>query len=153
MSEVWKNVIDADLKDAEYAPSTPIPPGDYNVAITDIKTALKAETGSIGVNVTYTIGEGDHKGRVIRDYINLRMKNGQPNKQGAATVKKLMLEAGLTPKEITSFKFPEPGSNSFGDFKKLLDQPLTVSVIQEKRKDGMQAGKSFPRVRSFKAAA
>ena len=153
MDPIWKQVIDADIKDAEYIPKPPLPDGEYDVDVTNVKTTVKAETGSAGVNVTYTIISGDHKGRDLPEYINIKLKNGSPNKRGIAEVKKLLLECGLTPKEILNFNFPEPGSTSFGDFKKLLDKPLTVSIRQETRKDGQLAGKSFPRVKSFRARA
>jgi len=95
--------------------------------------------------------EGEAKGREVREYIVLVTKTGEPNKRGSALLKKLMLECGLDTKAILGFKFPEFDSKSFGDFKKLLDQPLLLTIKHEVRKAGQHAGKTFPRVDSFKA--
>jgi hypothetical protein len=153
MDNTWKSVIDADLKDAEYTPREPIADGEYSAIVTNV-VAKTFKSGAKGLEVTYSItDEGQYKGREVRDYFVIVKADGDLNKQGAAVTKKLLLEAGLTTKQITSFKFPEYDSKAFGDFKLILDQPLTIEVKGQLQKKGPQAGKTFARVASFKEGA
>lgn len=150
MSEAWKSIIDADLKDAEFAPRTPIPDGDYPVFVSSIEAKVFT-TGSKGLAVTYVIESGDQKDRDLRESIILVLKDGSPNKMAAATIKKLMLECGLTLDEIRNFRYPDFGTKGFGDFAKLLGKTLTVNSKVEMQKDGLNKGKYYARVKSFKA--
>lgn len=151
----WKNVIDADLKDAEYTPREPIPNGSYSAVVSGI-SAKTFESGSKGVQVTLTLtGEGETKNRTINDYYVIVTATGEVNKQGPASLKKLMLACGLKTEQILNFKFPdfaEKGQqSSFGDFKKLLDEPVLVSIEQQVQKKGKNAGKTFARVTNIQA--
>lgn len=151
--EAWKSVIDADLKAAEYTGGTPIPDGVYPATLSNVEVK-KFNAGSKGLQVTYTLqGEGDLKGRTIRDYIVVERLDGTTDVRGVAMVKKLLIEGGLTLEEIKKFKYPEPGSNSFGDFKKLLDQPYTVDIKARENKKGPNAGQKFSRVQTFRQRA
>lgn len=153
MSEAWKAVIDSDLKDAEYTPRAPIEPGTYNAFVSNI-VAKTFETKSKGVEITYVItDEGENKGREIKDWNIIVTSEGAPNKQGPALIKKLMMACGLSTAEIHKFKFPDFDSKAFGDFKKLLEQPLLLEVNQQVQKKGKNVGKTFARVANFKAAA
>lgn len=151
MSEAWKAVIESDLKDAEYQPPAPIADGNYAAFVSNV-VAKTFESKSKGLEVTYVITEpGEAKNREIKDYIVIVKSDSSINKQGPATTKKLMLECGLTPDQVLKFKFPEFDSKAFGDFKKLLEQPLTLEIKLQLQKKGKNAGKSFPRVMSFKS--
>lgn len=152
MSDIWKSVIDADLKDAEYIKRPELPDGTYAARVANIEAKV-FQTGSKGLEVTYVIADGEHKQRDIRDYIILVTAQGAPNKQGPATVKKLMMECGLTTDKINKFRFPVFGEKGFGDFKFLLDQPLTLSVKQKVQKTGNNKGELRARVESFKQRA
>lgn len=153
MSDAWKSVIDADLQSADYKPKAPLADGTYNATITNL-VAKTFRSGAKGVEVTYTIqDEGDAKNREVRDYFVIVSKDGQPGQVGSKLLKRLMLTAGLSAQDILKFKFPDFDSKAFGDFKKLLDQPLQIEVEQQIRKSGEHAGKSFPVVAGVKVAA
>lgn len=151
MSLAWKAVIDADLADAEYKPRLPIAAGTYPAIVSGIE-AKTFETGSKGVQVTFTLTTpGEEKGREIRDYYVIQAQNGEHNRSGAATLKKLMLDCGLNTKDIQGFRYPDFDSKSFGDFKKLLDQPVVLTIAQEVQKKGKRAGQTVSRVKNFVA--
>jgi hypothetical protein len=144
----WNDVINSDLKDAEFTGGTPIPDGTYEAHVSNV-AAKTFKAGSKGVEVEYTVLMPNSKPATIKDYFVVRLADGSPNKTGAASIKKLMLECGLTPEAVLKFNFPAFDSKSFGDFKKLLDEPLTVIIKSTEQKKGVNAGKSFPRVKSF----
>jgi hypothetical protein len=154
MSDAWKAVIEADLKDAEYTPSAPIPDGEYQGFVSNV-VAKTFESKSKGLEVTFVVkdADGEGKNREIKDYLVIVLADGSFNKTGPAVAKKLMMECGLKPEEITKFKFPEFDKGGFGDFKKLLDEPLTIVIKSQLQKKGKNAGKSYPRVQNFKNAA
>ena len=153
MSDAWKSVIEADIKDAEFAPSSPIPDGNYTAFVSNI-VAKTFESKAKGLEVTYVItDEGDSKNREIRDYLVITLADGSYNKSGGAKVKKLMMECGLSTEAILKFKFPEFDSKAFGDFKKLLEQSVVIEVKAQVQKKGKNVGKTYARVYSFKAAA
>jgi hypothetical protein len=150
---IWKSVIDADLKDADYTPRTPVPDGTYVAQVSNI-VAKTFESKSKGVQVTFTITEeGEYRGREINDYYVLQAADGSAGRSGPATLKKLMLACGLTTQEVLKFNYPAIDSKAFGDFKKLLDQGVMLTIRQEMQKKGKNAGKSFARVASFAVAA
>jgi hypothetical protein len=149
-SNAWKSVIDADLKDAEYTPQAPIPKGVYNAIVSNVE-AKTFESGSKGVQVGFTLtGGGDTAGRQINDYYVILLADGEVNRTGPAALKKLMLACGLTTEQILGFRYPEFAEkgqkSSFGDFKKLLDEPLMITIDQQLQKKGKNAGKTFARV-------
>lgn len=146
-----KNLIDADLAQAEYTPSTPLPDGTYPAFVSNIQVK-KFTSGSQGVEVTYTIaGDSPHKGRTIRDYIVTQKADGSVDERGRAMVKKLLVEGGYTTKQIKEFQAPEVDSNLFGGFKDLLEKPFNIEVKARVNSKGPQAGKSFARINTFRA--
>ena len=154
MSEAWKAVIDADLKNAEYTPRTPLQDGTYDAVVSNVEAKV-FRSGSKGLEVTYRIeSEGDAKGKEIRDYFVVATAAGAPNPQGTASIKKLLIEGGIELAKIKTFKFPdfatEGKKTGFGDFKNLLEQPYTIEVKTQVQKKGENAGKSFPRVNTFR---
>lgn len=152
MSDAWKSVIEADLQSADYKPKAQLPDGTYNAVISNV-VAKTFESKSKGVEVTYTIQDEEHKGREVRDYFVIIMADGTPGTVGPRLFKRLLLTSGLSTQDILKFKFPDFDSKAFGDFKKLLDQPLQIELKQQIRKSGKNAGKSFPVVAGVKVAA
>jgi hypothetical protein len=148
----WKAVIDADLSQADYTPRAPIQNGNYPAIVSNV-AAKTFKAGSKGVQVTYTLTEGDHKGRSLNSYHVIETKEGQPGTTGSRTLKRLMLACGLSVEAIQKFRYPNFDSNSFGDFKNLLDQPLVLTIEQRVRKSGDQAGKSFAEVVAARSGA
>ncbi len=149
MSNEWNAVIAADLKDAEgtggYAP---IADGTYDGYVRSLE-AITFRAGSKGVKVTYAVvTEPGKPPREINDYfVIIPAAGGQPNRVGPASLKKLMMECGLTSQEVQNFTYPAFDSKAFGDFIKLLEKPLTLEIKLTEQKKGQNAGKSFSRVR------
>jgi len=148
MTNDWNSVIDADLKDAEFTGSKPIPDGDYSATVANI-TAKTFESGSKGLMVEYALTV-DGELRTLNDYFVVVLADGSTNKSGAASVKKLLIESGIPAESLSTFKFPAYDSKQFGDFKKVLEAPLTLTIKMTLQKKGKNAGKSYPRVRSFR---
>ena len=145
----WNAVIEADLKDAEGPQSVHIPDGVYDAHVISLE-AKTFESKSQGVEVTYAFKLND-QALTIKDYFVVRAATGEVNKTGAASIKKLILECGTPPEKVLTFKYPPFDSKQFGDFKNLLEVPLTIEIRATLQKKGKNAGKSFPRVKRFAA--
>jgi hypothetical protein len=146
----WNSVINADLKDAEFSGGSPIPDGDYEGTVASIE-AKTFETGSKGLVVEFALMVGGEL-RTIKDYYVVQLADGSANKTGSASVKKLLLETGIRTEELAKFKFPAYDSKQFGDFKKILEAPVNLTIKMTLQKKGKNAGKSFARVKSFTAS-
>lgn len=151
-NEAWKSVIDADLNDAartEGTGSGPIPDGAYPAHVTGVETKTFM-SGAKGIQVTFALDvEGELSNREIRDYFVVVAKDGKPNRFGAARVKKLLLECGLSSDQILKFKYPEFDKKQLGGFKDILEKEMTVEIKAQENKSGPHAGKKFARVISF----
>lgn len=143
----WNGVINADLKDAEFSGGLVIPDGQYEAMLSSVE-AVTFKAGSKGLKVTYAI---TLNGKVvtINDYFVIKLADGSSNPTGSASVKKLILECGTDVEKLATFKFPAFDSKALGDFKFILEAPLSITIKAQTQKSGLHAGKSFPRVKSF----
>jgi len=142
----WNDVINADLKDADGPSGFSIPDGTYDGMLANVESKT-FRSGGKGLEITYSLKLADGSLTTIRDYFVIRSADGKTNKVGAASVKKLLVECGVS--DLNTFVFPAYDSKTFGGFKNLLETPLTLEIKATVQKKGANAGKSYPRVKRF----
>ena len=139
----WAAVTKASLEgvDENGQPKEKLKPGDYDATITDVR-AVNTKGGAFGVHISYSV---EPVGQTVKEFICLTTKAGQPMIWGPSKLKRRMKTGGLTPEQITNFRYPSK-ETELADFKLLLDAKVIISVDEEEIKDGLQKGKKFPRV-------
>ncbi len=142
----WNDVINADLKDAESPSGFSIPDGIYEGMLANVESKT-FRSGGKGLEITYSLKLATGEVTTIRDYFVVRGADGKTNKVGAASVKKLLMECGVT--DLSTFVFPAYDSKTFGGFKNLLESPLTLDIKATLQKKGANAGKTYSRVKKF----
>ncbi len=152
-NEIWKSVIEADVSNFNNAGSNQrkgaIPDGVYPAHITSVETKTFRSL-SKGVEVTFALDvEGDLANREIKTCCVLVNSKGAPNPFGSKSLKRLMLQCGLTSDQILKFKYPEVDKKQLGGFKDLLEKELTIVIKGEEARDGEFKGKVFARVVDF----
>lgn len=115
-------------------PSGPIPVGKHAGFVESIKHGT-FKTGSYGITFTYVFEEGAVKNRNIREIIVLRKADGTDVKYAASRLTQRLMNLGLALEKINAFKAPR-NEHDLGDFALVLGAPVTVSVAEDKDKDG-----------------
>lgn len=96
---------------------SPIPAGDYMVIIDKVE-AKETKSGGVGLNTVYQVVDGQHKGRLLFDFINVENKNEIAERIGRKRLCELSWACGFT--------------DTVDDTDKLLHKPFKVGVVVEK---------------------
>jgi len=109
----------------------PVPPQKYVAAITEAEMKdTSAGTGKF-LQFNFEILEGDHKGQIVFDMLNLINPSAQTVEIAKAKLKAICNAVGVT------------NPQNEGD---LLDKPLIIDVTRVKRKD---TGEMTNRIKSY----
>jgi hypothetical protein len=117
------------------APRTPLPAGDYKVAITSSEMKQNSKKNGSFLALEFSVLDGELKGRKV--FTNLNLSN--PNKQ-AVEIAKGELSAICRAVNVMTPK----------DSAELHNRPLIVTVACEKRKD---TGEMANRTKGYKSLA
>lgn len=96
---------------------SPIPAGDYTVII-DKMEDKDTKSGGVGLNTVYQVVDGQHKGRLLFDFINVENKSEIAERIGRKRLCELSWACGF--------------ADAVDDTDKLLHKPFKVSVTVEK---------------------
>lgn len=142
----WAGVIAADISNesADGNNRKPISPGLYAATITEVKYGL-SKGGALGVTFTYQINGGAEDKRKVREGVYLTKKTGEPIGFAGQKLKRRMLACGLSPEQVTNFKYPK-NTDSLGDFKLLFDSEVTIETNIEAIREGEMKGVEIARV-------
>lgn len=74
---------------------SPLPDGQYNVVVAkaDVK---ETKAGGAGLNVGYQVTDGDHKGRMIFDFVNIEHSNPEVIRIGLERLATIAWATGIT---------------------------------------------------------
>jgi Protein of unknown function (DUF669) len=123
----------------ERTPAKPIAPGRYAAFIQAIKHGT-FKTGSYGLTTTYVIEGGDFKNRKINDNLVLQKADGTAVKGADARLKRFLMAGGLSSEKINAFKGPRT-EHELGDFKLLIQEPVTIVVKDDGEYEGRPSRK------------
>tara|TARA_R110001632_G_scaffold154381_1_gene272536 strand:+ start:463 stop:954 length:492 start_codon:yes stop_codon:yes gene_type:complete len=91
--------IVSDANDADVSSFELLPAGEYQVVVTDVESS-ESRNGSSGIKLTYTIANGNQKGKKVFDTLTFIHHNDQVVQIAKSNLKRLFLACGL--KEVNT---------------------------------------------------
>lgn len=140
----WGEALKADVSSMvktgnEGGGPEPIAPGRYSAFIQAIKHGT-FKTGAYGLTTTFVIEGGEFKNRKINENLVLTKADGSAVKGANSRLKRFLMAGGLSLEKINAFKGPRT-EHELGDFKLLIQEPVTIVVKDDGEYNGRPSRK------------